>query len=100
MKYLILKDRKKRLLFNHFELENLRFKSVVYNRSLNSKIRHLVSLKLTLFSKNFSKVRVRNRCVLTGRSRSVYRFFKLSRISFKKNYVGAKKLLGFKKSSW
>ena len=34
-------------------------------------------------SRNASKVRIRNRCVLTGRGRGIYRKFQLSRITFR-----------------
>ena len=46
-----------------------------------------------------SNVRVRNRCILTGRTRGVYRKFGLSRIKFRElSMSGA--LPGVVKSSW
>jgi small subunit ribosomal protein S14 len=34
--------------------------------------------------KQYSHIRGRNRCLVTGRGRSIFRFFKVSRLVFKK----------------
>ena len=51
-----------------------------------------------LLSKS-SKNRIRNRCLLTGRPRGVYRKFGLSRIAFRE-LASDGKLPGVVKSSW
>jgi small subunit ribosomal protein S14 len=49
--------------------------------------------------RNSSPTRIRNRCELTGRPRSVYRKTKLSRIAMRE--LGSKGLVpGLVKSSW
>jgi small subunit ribosomal protein S14 len=49
--------------------------------------------------RNSSATRIRNRCELSGRSRSVYRKNKLSRIALRE--LGSKGLVpGLVKSSW
>ena len=56
-------------------------------------------LKLEKLPKNSSRIRVRNRCNVTGRPRGVYRKFGLSRITFRE--LALKGLIpGVSKASW
>ena len=56
-------------------------------------------IKLSKLPNNSAPCRVRNRCILTGRPRGVYRKFKLSRIAFRE-LANEGKLPGVTKSSW
>ena len=49
--------------------------------------------------KNSSKVRLKNRCQLTGRPKGYMRFFGLSRVTFRDTAL-AGKIPGVKKASW
>ena len=49
--------------------------------------------------KNSSKVRLKNRCQLTGRPRGYIRYFGLSRVMFRDMALGGK-IPGIKKASW
>lgn len=55
--------------------------------------------KLQKISRNSSKVRVRNRCELTGRPRAFLRKFRLSRIQFRELALRGM-IPGVTKSSW
>jgi small subunit ribosomal protein S14 len=56
-------------------------------------------LKLAELPRNSSKVRIRNRCMLTGRPRAYYRKLKMSRIALRE--LGAQgQIPGMVKSSW
>jgi small subunit ribosomal protein S14 len=55
--------------------------------------------KLNSLPRNSSRQRVRNRCVLTGRPRGVYRKFGLSRIAIREKGL-AGEIPGLTKSSW
>ena len=56
-------------------------------------------LKLEKLPKNSNRIRVRNRCNVTGRPRGVYRKFGLSRITFRE--LASKGLIpGVTKASW
>lgn len=95
MKYQrINNDKSKRLFFKKIEL-----KKIVLHL-LNRQIDNCLSFAWkSIETKLLSKVEIKNYCILTGRSRGVFREFKLSRISLRK--VGAKGLLsGLKKKSW
>jgi ribosomal protein S14 len=49
--------------------------------------------------KNFSKIQVKNKCVLTGRNRSVNKKYSISRIEFR-NLIRFGVIYGYKKSVW
>jgi len=54
---------------------------------------------LQMLPRDASPTRVRNLCALTGRSRGVYRKFKLSRIKLRE-LAHQGKIPGMRKSSW
>jgi small subunit ribosomal protein S14 len=56
-------------------------------------------LLLDKLPKNSSKVRLRNRCALTGRGRGYVRMFSISRIKFR-DLAREGKIPGVTKSSW
>ena len=67
--------------------------------SLSYEERQLYRLKLEKLPKNSNPNRVRNRCNLTGRPRSYYRRFGLSRISLRE--MASNGLIpGVTKASW
>ena len=71
------------------------FKYILKNKSIPEPISLYYK---NLYSSNFF-VRIRNRCVVTGRGRAVYKFCKLSRgVLQEKAHSGD--LTGFSKSSW
>ena len=95
----IERDKKRRKLVSKYELKRLQLKTIIYTHSLPKDVRWNASLKLAKLPRNSSKVRIRNRCVITGRSRGVYRLFKMSRILFRQ-YASSGLLTGVKKASW
>ena len=74
-------------------------KAIANDESRPLEERFEARLKLAEMPRNSSTTRIRNRCELTGRSRSVYRLNKLSRIALRE--LGSKGLVpGLVKSSW
>ena len=61
--------------------------------------RFTARLKLAELPRNSSKVRIRNRCELSGRPRGVYRKFKLSRIALR-DLASTGQIPGMVKASW
>jgi ribosomal protein S14 len=113
MKYLIVKDKKKRNLVIQNQVKKLYLKSLNLAHysfkdlfSLKIKKPHFIFyfkymniLKVFSLRKKGSKILVKNRCKLTGRAKSIVRFYKISRIVFRElSSFGF--LLGVKKSSW
>ena len=74
-------------------------KDVLMDRTLPVEDRFNASLKLAQLPRNGSRVRVRLRCELTGRSRGNYRKFKLSRIMLR-DLASAGQIPGMVKASW
>ncbi|XP_078444759.1 mitochondrial ribosomal protein S14 [Wolffia australiana] len=92
-------DHKKRLLAAKFELKRRLYKAICRDGELPQEVRDRHRSKLSRLPRNSAFVRLRNRCVSTGRPRSVLSLFRMSRITFReKASQGA--LMGVKKSSW
>ena len=99
MKSLIEKDKKRRKLFKKYENKRRQLKAIIYNKEVSEKERNKAQKTLAKLPKNSSKVRIKNRCVLTGRSRGVYRYFKLSRIKLRELTLKGN-IPGYSKTSW
>src|ERR1700690_696297 len=76
-----------------------RLKAIIADKKKPMEERFAASLKLAEMPRNSSATRIRNRCEITGRPRSVYRKNKMSRIAMRE--YGSKGLVpGLVKSSW
>jgi len=84
MKYLLIKDRRRRIIFHLYERSRNVLLAIVQNLSLSQIIRMEAYRALIYLPRDSSITRIRNRCTLTGRSRSVYKQFGLSRLRFRK----------------
>jgi small subunit ribosomal protein S14 len=99
MKNGIRTDKNRRELYKKYEIKRLICKAFLKNSKTPLKIKKQQSLLLSNLPKNSSKVRQKNFCVLTGRSKGVFKKFQISRISFRD--LASKGLLaGVFKSSW
>jgi small subunit ribosomal protein S14 len=76
-----------------------RLRVVARDRSAQPEERFEAQLKMAELPRNTNPTRVRNRCELTGRSRAVYRRFKLSRIALR-DLASIGMIPGVTKSSW
>ena len=95
----IQRDQKRRILYAKYEIKRLLLKSMIRDLHLSKNIRFQSIQELNKFPRNSSASRIRNRCVQTGRAKSNYRIFKMSRITFRE--LALKGLLpGVTKSSW
>lgn len=98
-KYLLIKDKKKRKVFFKFEVERLFYKSIYLNKNLEESLRKFAYLKLNNLPKNCLGNRIRNRCINTNTSRSVLKYFHLSRFEIKKLGLNGN-INGLYLSSW
>ena len=94
-----IKDQKRRLDLAKFELKRLQYKAICQDRNLSPDIRTEASLKLSKLPRNSSRTRIRNRCIITGRPRSIYKLFRVSRIVFRE-LASQGTIVGVYKSSW
>ena len=67
--------------------------------SLPKEVQLKCLVKLAELPRDCSRVRLRNRCAITARSRGHLRFFRMSRISFRE-FAGEGLLPGVFKASW
>ena len=82
-----------------FNKKRQSLKKQIMKKDLSIEERFKIQSKLNELPRDSSKIRVRNRCKLTGRTRGVYRKFGLSRIKIRElSMSGA--LPGVVKSSW
>lgn len=89
--------KRKKLIIKYEEKRNILKKQIQKAPSLKLKL--TFHRKLQQLPRNSSFVRLRNRCMITGRSRGYYRDFGLSRHLLREMaYQGL--LPGIKKSSW
>jgi len=76
-----------------------RLREVARDKTIPAEERFEATLKMAELPRNTNPTRVRNRCELTGRSRAVYRRFKLCRIALR-DLASIGMIPGVTKSSW
>ena len=93
------KNNRRRRLVDQFAAKRKALKAVVMDRSRDPEERFDATLKLAEMPRNGARVRIRNRCLLTGRPRGYYRKFGLSRIALR-DLASQGQIPGVVKSSW
>lgn len=96
---MIERDKKRKKLVNRYKEKRAELKAIIKDLSVSPEERFQATLKLAELPRNSSKTRMRNRCALTGRPRSYYRKFNLSRIALR-DLASRGELPGVVKSSW
>tara|TARA_A100001011_G_scaffold394950_1_gene488571 strand:- start:538 stop:843 length:306 start_codon:yes stop_codon:yes gene_type:complete len=95
----IQRNLKRIRMSKRFANRRKKLKAIVNNRKLPLNERFAAQLKLSKMPKNSAKIRVRNRCEITGRPHGVYRKLRISRIALRQ-MASAGKIPGMTKSSW
>jgi small subunit ribosomal protein S14 len=93
------KNNRRRRMADRFAAKRAALKTVVMDRDRDPEERFEATLKLAQLPRNGAKVRVRNRCILTGRPRAYYRKFGLSRVALR-DLASEGQIPGVVKSSW
>jgi small subunit ribosomal protein S14 len=86
-------------LVKQYAAKRTALKAVANNDSLPLEERFEARLKLAELPRNSAKVRIRNRCEITGRPRAYYRKLKMSRIALR-DLGSHGQIPGLVKSSW
>ncbi len=95
----IEKNKRRERLVRKYAERRRQLLAVANDDSLPQEERFAARLKLAALPRNSAKVRVRNRCEITGRPRGYYRKFKMSRIALRElALVG--QIPGLGKASW
>lgn len=93
------KNERRRRLVKRDAAKRAALKAVVMDQSKPLEERFRAQLKLSALPRNGARIRIRNRCEVTGRPRAYYRKLKMSRIALRGlGSLGA--IPGLVKSSW
>ena len=95
----IQRNLKRIRLVNKFQKKRASLKKIIKNKKLPLEERFAAQLKLAKIPRNSAKVRIRNRCEISGRPHGVYRKLKISRIALR-DLASKGKIPGMTKSSW
>ena len=95
----INKNNRRIKLSDKFLKKRKDLKKIIMNKSLLLEERFKAQQKLSNLPRNSAKVRVMNRCQITGRPHGVYRKLKISRIALRQLGLSGK-IPGMVKSSW
>ncbi|MCI5075970.1 30S ribosomal protein S14 [Oricola sp.] len=93
------KNQRRRKMVDQYAAKRAALKAIVMDRSNPIEERFKATLKLAELPRNSAKVRIRNRCEVSGRPRGYYRKLRMSRIALRElGSLG--RVPGVVKSSW
>ena len=95
----IQKNLKRIRLVKKFLKKRESLKKIIRNKKLPLAERFAAQLKIAKLPRNSAKIRIRNRCEITGRPHGVYRKLRISRIALRE-LASQGKIPGMTKSSW
>ena len=95
----INKNNRRIKLSDKFYKKRMSLKKIIMDKKLSLEERFKAQQKLSKLPRNSAKVRIMNRCQITGRPHGVYRKLKISRIALRQLGLEGK-IPGMVKSSW
>lgn len=95
----IEKNNRRRQLVDKYAEKRAALKAIIMNRDLPIEERFRANIKLAAMPRNGAKIRIRNRCEVSGRPRGFYRKLRMSRIALR-DLGSTGKVPGVVKSSW
>ena len=95
----INKNERRKKLAKQYAGKYAKLKAQANDESLDEGERLIARLKMAELPRNANPTRVRNRCMITGRSRAYYRKFNLSRVMLRE-LANHGLIPGVIKSSW
>ncbi len=98
-KCMLERDLKRRKLVKKCAAKRETLVSAARDKEAAPEERFAAMLKLAKMPRNGARIRLRNRCQLTGRGNGVYRKFKICRIKLRE-LASAGQIPGMRKSSW
>ena len=98
-KSMIVKNIRRRQIVERYREKRIELKKILKSPSVSEDEKQIARIKLEKMPRDSNPIRIRNRCVVTGRPRSYYRKFGLSRISLRE--MASEGLIpGVTKASW
>jgi small subunit ribosomal protein S14 len=95
----IEKNKRRTRLTKQYAARRAKLKKIAMDKTVTMEERFAATLKLAELPRNSARVRIHNRCEISGRPHAYYRKLKMSRIALRE--LGSKGLIpGLVKSSW
>ena len=98
-KSMIVKNLRRRQISERYKSKRLELKKILKDPNASQKEKSIARIKIEKMPRDSNPNRIRNRCVVTGRPRGVYRKFGLSRITFREMALKGE-IPGITKASW
>ena len=98
-KSMIVKNIRRKQIVERYRERRMELKKILKNPSVSEDEKQVARVKLEKMARDSNPIRIRNRCVVTGRPRSYYRKFGLSRITFREMALKGE-IPGITKASW
>ena len=98
-KSMIVKNIRRKQIVERYRERRIELKKIIKSQSSSESDRQIARAKLEKMPRDSNPIRIRNRCVVTGRPRSYYRKFGLSRITFREMALKGE-IPGVTKASW
>jgi small subunit ribosomal protein S14 len=95
---IVKNDRRRKLAAKQGPIRK-ELKKIMLNEGASDDDRQTAAIKLQKLNRNGNPIRVRNRCLITGRSRGYYRKFGISRIKLR-DLANSGMIPGVTKASW
>ena len=95
----IAKNNRRRKMAEKGEVKRAELRKIIADENASDEARDEAMMKLQKMPRDTSRIRVRNRCEITGRPRGVYRDFRLCRITFRE-LAHRGMIPGVTKASW
>ena len=96
---LINRDLKRRKTVKKYAAQRAEIFAVINDKNMSEEEQQSARIKLQMLPRNASPVRLRNRCMLTGRPRGVYSKFGLGRSKLREIAMNGQ-IPGIMKASW
>ena len=98
-KSMIVKNIRRKQIVERYRSRRMELKKIIKSPNTSEVDKMDARLRLEKMPRDSNKIRVRNRCVVTGRPRAYYRKFGLSRITFREMALRGE-IPGVTKASW
>ena len=98
-KSMIVKNIRRKQIVERYKTKRIELKKILKNPKTSEEEKQIARIKLEKMPRDSNPIRIRNRCVVTGRPRSYYRKFGLSRITFREMALKGE-IPGITKASW
>lgn len=96
---IVEREKRRRMMVDKFAVRRAELKSVIKDSASTDEERWDAQLKLQSLPRDSSKIRIRNRCAITGRPHGYYRKFGLSRTKLREAAMRGD-IPGLVKASW